>query len=207
MRLVVFLAVLLGMVAGSTAAAQPLKLVVLGDSLTAGYGIDAEDAFPAKLEAALIERGHHVVVENAGVSGDTASQGLERVDWSVAKDADAVIVELGANDALRGVNPSETHKSLDEIIAGLKKRDVAVMLAGMLAPPNLGASFKEQFDAIYPALAKAHNVVLYPFFLDGVASEPKFNLDDGIHPNAQGVEEIVKRILPKVEEFLRMVKH
>lgn len=187
-------------------AARPLKLVVLGDSLTAGYGLDGGQAFPARLEAALRARGHQVSVVNAGVSGDTAKQGLERLDWSIEDDADAAIVELGANDALRGLDPNETRNSLERIIARLKERRIPIMLVGMLAPPNLGASYKENFDAIYPELAKRHGVPLYPFFLDGVASEEDLNLEDGIHPNAKGVDEIVKRILPSVEEFLATVR-
>jgi acyl-CoA thioesterase-1 len=205
MRVVLLVGFLVSLMSASYAA-RPVKLVVLGDSLTAGYGIEAQQAFPAKLETALRQRGFDVVVENAGVSGDTAKQGLERLDWSVGEDADAVIVELGANDALRGVDPNETRKSLDEIIGRLKERNIPVMIAGMLAPPNLGAAYKELFDAIYPSLADKHEVALYPFFLDGVATDPSLNLDDGIHPNAPGVEEIVKRMLPKVEEFLTMVK-
>jgi acyl-CoA thioesterase I len=189
-----------------TNAAPPLKLVILGDSLTAGFGLAAAEAFPARLEAALRQRGLEVEVANAGVSGDTAQQGLERLDWSVEADADAVIVELGANDALRGLEPNETRKSLDQIIARLKARNIPVLLAGMLAPPNLGAAYKEQFDAIYPELARKHGVPLYPFFLEGVAAEHAFNLEDGIHPNAKGIEEIVRRMLPHVEEFLVMVK-
>jgi acyl-CoA thioesterase-1 len=205
MRLAWFLALLIvGMT--TTQAAPPFKLVVLGDSLTAGYGLAAEEAFPARLEAALRERGVEVEVANAGVSGDTARQGLERLDWSVGTDADAVMVELGANDAMRGLDPNETRRSLDQIISKLKARKIPVLLAGMLAPPNLGAAYKEQFDAIYPELARKHGVALYPFFLDGVAAEHAFNLEDGIHPNARGVVEIVRRMLPHVEEFLAMVK-
>jgi acyl-CoA thioesterase-1 len=205
MRLLWVLAILvLGMTPSE--AASPLKLVILGDSLTAGYGLSAEQAFPARLEAALRQRGLEVEVVNAGVSGDTAQQGLERLDWSVEADADAVIIELGANDALRGLNPNETRKSLDQIIGRLTARSIPVLIAGMLAPPNLGAAYKEQFDAIYPELAKKHGVPLYPFFLDGVAAEHAFNLEDGMHPNAQGIEEIVRRMLPHVEEFLVMVK-
>jgi acyl-CoA thioesterase-1 len=196
-----FLAFLLSIMTDSHAA-RPLKLVVLGDSLTAGYGLEAAQAFPARLEAALRKRGHEVAVVNAGVSGDTAKQGLERLDWSVEADADAVIVELGANDALRGLEPNETRKSLEAIIARLKERNIPVLLAGMLAPPNLGAAYKENFDAIYPELARRHGIVLYPFFLDGVATEDDLNLEDGIHPNAKGIEEIVRRMLPAVEEFL-----
>lgn len=187
-------------------AASPIKLVVFGDSLTAGFGINPAEAFPVKLEAALRQRGLDVIVENAGVSGDTAKQGLERLEWSLAQDADAVIVELGANDALRGVDPNETRKSLNEIIAKLRARATPVMIAGMLAPPNLGAAYKELFDAIYPSLAREHGILLYPFFLEGIAGEPAFNLEDGIHPNPRGIDEIVKRMLPKVEEFLAMVQ-
>jgi acyl-CoA thioesterase I len=206
MRLVSFLALSIWLMTACFAA-SPIKLVVFGDSLTAGFGVNPTEAFPSKLEAALRQRGLDVVVENAGVSGDTARQGLERLEWSIAQDADAVIVELGANDALRGVDPNETRKSLNEIIAKLKERDIPVMIAGMQAPPNLGAAYKELFDAIYPALAAEHKVLLYPFFLDGIATDPAFNLEDGIHPNARGIDEIVKRMLPKVEEFLAMVKH
>ena len=187
-------------------AAQPIKLVIMGDSLTAGYALEAAQAFPARLEAALRARGHDVAVVNAGVSGDTAKQGLERLDWSVEADADAVIVELGANDALRGFDPNETRNSLEGIIVRLKERKIPVMLAGMLAPPNLGASYKEMFDSVYPELARRHRIAFYPFFLDGVASEEALNLEDGIHPNAKGVDEIVRRMLPSVEEFLATVK-
>jgi acyl-CoA thioesterase I len=202
MRSLFWLLALLLVTMTDSRAAQPLKLVVLGDSLTAGYGLDGTQAFPARLEAELRARGHDVSVINAGVSGDTAKQGLERLDWSIGADVDAAIVELGANDALRGLDPNETRDSLERIIARLKERKIKVMLAGMVAPPNLGASYKENFDAIYPELAKRHQVPLYPFFLDGVASEDDLNLEDGIHPNAKGVEEIVKRMLPSVEEFL-----
>ena len=191
---------------GDRAMAEPIKLVVLGDSLTAGYGLDEGDAFPAKLEAALKTRGIDVTVVNAGVSGDTAKQGLERLDWAVEEDADAVIVELGANDALRGIDPNETRGSLEKIIGKLKSRNIPVMMAGMLAPPNLGAAYKELFDRIYPSLAGEHGLRLYPFFLDGVATVADFNLDDGMHPNARGVDEIVRRMAPKVAEFLSQIK-
>lgn len=186
--------------------AEPIKLVVLGDSLTAGYGLNEEDAFPAKLETALKAKGIDVTVVNAGVSGDTAKQGLERLDWAVDEDADAVIVELGANDALRGIDPNETRASLEKIIVRLMSRNLPVMIAGMLAPPNLGPSYKEVFDRIYPSLAGEHGLRLYPFFLDGVATIADYNLDDGMHPNARGVDEIVRRMAPKVAEFLSQVK-
>lgn len=191
---------------GNRAMAEPIKLVVLGDSLTAGYGLNEEDAFPAKLETALKAKGIDVTVVNAGVSGDTAKQGLERLDWAVDEDADAVIVELGANDALRGIDPNETRASLEKIIVRLMSRNLPVMIAGMLAPPNLGPSYKEVFDRIYPSLAGEHGLRLYPFFLDGVATIADYNLDDGMHPNARGVDEIVRRMAPKVAEFLSQVK-
>jgi acyl-CoA thioesterase-1 len=190
---------------GDRAMAEPIKLVVLGDSLTAGYGLAQEDAFPAKLEAALKARGVDVIVVNAGVSGDTAKQGLERLDWAVEEDADAVIVELGANDALRGVDPNQTRASLEKIISRLKSRKIPVMIAGMLSPPNMGAAYKALFDRIYPSLAGEQGLQLYPFFLEGIAADPEYNLD-GIHPNARGVEEIVRRMAPKVAEFLSRIK-
>jgi acyl-CoA thioesterase-1 len=206
MRLVRWLLAFLLVSMTDSLAGQPVKLVVLGDSLAAGYGLEAAQAFPARLEASLRARGHDISVINAGVSGDTAQQGLERLDWSIGADADAAIVELGANDALRGLDPSETRHSLEGIIARLKERNIPVMLAGMLAPPNLGATYKENFDAIYPELAKRYGVPFYPFFLDGVASERDLNLEDGIHPNAKGIDEIVRRMLPSVEDFLTRVK-
>lgn len=184
---------------------RPLKVVALGDSLTAGYNLAAADAFPSVLEAALKARGLPVSIENAGVSGDTATGGLERLDWSVPDGTDAVIVELGANDALRGLNPALTEKALDEIITRLKARRIAVLLAGMRAPRNNGEAYAKEFDAIYPRLAGKHGVVLYPFFLDGIVGDPKLNLADMIHPNPAGVRVIVERILPTIESFLRAV--
>jgi acyl-CoA thioesterase-1 len=191
---------------GDRAMAEPVKLVVLGDSLAAGYGLKEGDAFPAKLQTALRAKGIDVTVVNAGVSGDTAKQGLERLDWAVEPDADAVIVELGANDALRGIDPNETRASLEKIISRLRSRKIPIMIAGMLAPPNMGAAYKELFDRIYPSLAGEHGLRLYPFFLEGVATEPDYNLEDGIHPNARGVDEIVRRMAPKVAEFLNQIK-
>lgn len=191
---------------GDRAMAEPVKLVVLGDSLAAGYGLKEGDAFPAKLQTALRAKGIDVTVVNAGVSGDTAKQGLERLDWAVEPDTDAVIVELGANDALRGIDPNETRASLEKIISRLRSRKIPIMIAGMLAPPNMGAAYKELFDRIYPSLAGEHGLRLYPFFLEGVATEPDYNLEDGIHPNARGVDEIVRRMAPKVAEFLNQIK-
>ncbi|MFC0240628.1 arylesterase [Rhodopseudomonas telluris] len=196
------------MMPGSGARAQetpPLKVVVLGDSLTAGYGLPADAAFPVKLQKALDAKGIRTDMINAGVSGDTASGGLERLDWSVPPDADAVIVELGANDALRGTDPKVPRKALDEIIKRLKARNIPVLLAGMLAPPNYGPDYAREFNAIYPDLAKQYDVPLYPFFLDGVATVSGLNQADGLHPTAAGVDRVVANILPSVEAFLRPV--
>lgn len=185
------------------AEARQVKVVALGDSLSAGYQLGLSDAFPVVLEAALKAKGLDVVVENAGVSGDTASGGRERLDWSVPDDTDLVIVELGANDALRGIEPALTEQALEEIIARLKERKIGVLLAGMLAPRNNGPEFVAAFDAIYPRLAEKHGVPLYPFFLDGVQGRPDLNLEDGMHPNPKGVRAIVARILPTVEKLVR----
>lgn len=181
---------------------QPVKIVVLGDSLTAGYGLPGEAAFPARLAVALKAKGISATIANAGVSGDTASGGLGRLDWSVPEGTEAVIVELGANDALRGIAPEVTKTALDGILRKLAERKIAVLLAGMKAPRNMGADYVRAFDAIYPALAAAHPVIFYPFFLDGVATDPKLNQGDGLHPTAGGVDVIVARILPQVEELI-----
>jgi acyl-CoA thioesterase-1 len=181
----------------------PIKLVVLGDSLSAGLGLPAADAFPAQLEKALKDKGLNVAVGNAGVSGDTTSGGLDRLDWSVPEGTAGVILELGANDALRGTDPKVTRTALDDIIKRLTARHVAVLLCGMLSPPNYGADYAAQFNAIYPDLAKKYGVPLYPFFLDGVAADSKLNQADGMHPTAAGVAVIVKKILPTVESFVR----
>jgi len=194
------LLVLLG--APAHAAERVLKIVAFGDSLTAGLGLPAGAAFPARLEAALKAKGHAVTIVNAGVSGDTAAGGLGRLDWSVPDDADAVILELGANDALRGVDPKTTKAALDAILGKLDARRVPVLLAGMAAPRNMGADYVRAFDAIYPALASTHRVVFYPFFLEGVATDPKLNQGDGLHPTAAGVDVIVARILPSVEALI-----
>lgn len=186
---------------------KPVKIVVLGDSLSAGYGLPAEAAFPARLAAALEAKGvNGVTIANAGVSGDTASGGRDRLDWSVAEGTDAVIVELGANDALRGLDPKLTEEALDAILTRLKERRIAVLLAGMKAPRNMGADYARAFDAIYPALAERHGVLLYPFFLEGVAGDAKLNLPDGIHPAPAGIDRIVAGILPKVEELIARVR-
>jgi acyl-CoA thioesterase-1 len=181
---------------------RPVRIVALGDSLTAGYQLAAQDAFPARLQAALRARGHAVEVENAGVSGDTSAGGLERLDWAVGEDVDAVILELGANDALRGIDPAITRRNLETIITRLKARGVAVLLTGMLAPPNMGPDYAAAFNPIFPDLASRHGLIFDPFFLDGVAAVPSLNLGDGMHPNPKGVAVIVERILPKVEELI-----
>ena len=183
-------------------AAKPIKLVVLGDSLSAGLGLPAQEAFPAKLQKALQAKGIAVDMTNAGVSGDTASGGRDRLDWSVPDGTDGVIVELGANDALRGIDPDLTRAALTDIVARLKARKISVMLCGMLAPPNYGADYAARFNSIYPDLAKKFDVPLYPFFLDGVAADAKLNQADGIHPTAAGVDIIVNNMMPSVEAFL-----
>ena len=186
--------------------ADTITLLALGDSLTAGLGLDPAQAFPAKLQAALKAKGHDVVVMNAGVSGDTASQGAARLDWALTDDVDGVLVELGANDALRGLPPEQAEQALDAILTKLKQRSLPALLLGMKAPPNLGPDYVTKFDAIYPKLSTKYDVALYPFYLDGVAADAKFNQSDGMHPNAQGVDEIVKRILPSVETLLTRLK-
>lgn len=190
------------LMAAPAQAADPLKIVALGDSLTAGHGLPAQEAFPVRLQAALSAKGEAVVIANAGVSGDTASDGLDRLDWSVPKGTDAVILELGANDGLRGIDPKVTKAALEKILTRLAARHIPVLLAGMQAPRNMGAAYVRAFDAIYPALAAAHAGVFYPFFLDGVATNPKLNQADGMHPNPAGVAVIVKRIMPSVEDLI-----
>jgi acyl-CoA thioesterase I len=195
------------LVAGTAANAQtPVKIVALGDSLTAGYGLPDKDGFVPRLQAALADKGIAAEIVNAGVSGDTAADGLARLDWSVAQGADAVIVELGANDMLRGLKPELTRDALDAILRRLVERHVAVLLCGMRAAPNLGAEFGQAFERIYPGLAAKYDVLLYPFFLDGVAADLKLTQHDGLHPTAKGVDVIVSRVLPKVEELIARVR-
>jgi acyl-CoA thioesterase-1 len=184
------------------APAKPIKMVVLGDSLSAGLGLPASAAFPARLQKALKSKGIEVDMINAGVSGDTTSGGRDRLDWSVPEGTEAVILELGANDALRGVDPKVTRSALTDILTRLKARGIAVLLCGMYAPPNYGSDYAARFNAIYPELAKSFGVPLYPFFLEGVATEAKLNQADGLHPTAEGVDTIVKNILPTVQAFL-----
>lgn len=200
-RVLVAAAAMLAMIPAAAHAASQ-TLVVLGDSLSAGYGLAPGESFPEQLEAALRAEGRDATVVNAGVSGDTASDGLARLDWSVPRDADAVIVELGANDALRGIDPSVPRKAIGEIVRRLVERGQPVLLAGMMAPRNLGDHYAAAFDSIYPEVAEAENVPLYPFFLDGVAADPALNQPDGLHPTAEGVAIIVERILPDVQALL-----
>jgi acyl-CoA thioesterase-1 len=197
------------MVAGSTLAqtpvvnvTKPIKMVVLGDSLSAGYGLPGAAAFPVRLQKSLKLNGIEVEMINAGVSGDTSSGGRDRLDWSVPEGTEAVILELGANDALRGTDPAVTRAALSDILTRLKARRIAILLCGMLAPPNYGADYSARFNAIYPDLAKSFGVPLYPFFLEGVATRTALNQADGLHPTAEGVDVIVKKILPTVEAFV-----
>jgi acyl-CoA thioesterase-1 len=189
----------------SAARAEPFKIVGFGDSLMAGFGLGPDEGFTQKLEAALRAKGHDVTVANAGVSGDTSSGGLSRLDWSVPDGTQLVILELGANDMLRGVAPGITQRNLDAMLAKLKQRKITVLLAGMRAAPNLGTDYQNGFDAIFPKLAEKYSVPLYPFFLDGVAGEPALQLD-GLHPNAKGVDLMVERILPAVEKAIAAVQ-
>lgn len=189
--------------AGAVEPGRMLRLVAFGDSLVAGYLLPAQAAFPAVLEKALRAEGFSVRIVNAGVSGDTASGGLARLDWTLGEGADGVILELGANDMLRGIDPQVTKAALDQILARLQARGIKVLLVGMRASPSLGKDYKARFDAIYPALAKTYGVPLYPFFLDGIADKPDLKLADGLHPNAVGVGRIVAGILPVVRSFLR----
>lgn len=197
------LAATVGPATGFAAEVGPkIKLIAFGDSLSAGFQLPAEAAFPAVLETLLRKDGYDVAIVNAGVSGDTASGGLARLDWTLAEGADGLILELGANDMLRGIDPDVTKAALDGILAELKARDIKVLIAGMQATPSLGKEYKTRFDAIFPNLAAKHGAPLYPFFLDGVAGDPKLRLADGLHPNAAGVERIAQGILPTVRAFL-----
>jgi len=200
------LALAAALLLASPAAAKPLKLVALGDSLTAGYGLPPGQAFPDVLAQALKAKGWQVEVVNAGVSGDTAADGLARFDWSVPQDADAIVVELGANDMLRGLDPAATEATLALILAKARTARLAILLAGMRAAPNYGADYQRRFDAIYPALAQKFGIALYPFFLEGVAEDPALTLGDGLHPNRAGVGKIVAGILPSVEALLAPAK-
>ena len=190
----------------SSARAETFTVVGFGDSLMAGFGLGPGEGFTDKLQAALRAKGLDVSVANAGVSGDTSSGGLSRLDWSVPDGTKLVILELGANDMLRGVSPNIVEKNLDDMLAKLKARKIAVLLAGMRAAPNLGADYQSAFDAIYPKLAAKYDVPIYPFFLDGVAGQSGLQLEDGLHPNPKGVDAMVERILPTVEKAIAAVE-
>jgi acyl-CoA thioesterase-1 len=188
----------------ATLAAEPMKILAFGDSLTRGYGLGPDDAFPVVLERELRAAGHNVTVINSGNSGDTASAGLARIDWALFDQPDAVIIELGANDMLRGLPVSKTREDMFEIVKRFQEARLPILLTGMQASPSLGAEYKSSFDAIYTDLAQSENLSLYPFFLDGVAADASLNQDDGIHPNPEGVKIIVQRILPSVEQLIKI---
>jgi acyl-CoA thioesterase-1 len=196
------LAIVLLLLVPVTLYADQPRVLVLGDSLVAGYGLPPGQSLPDQLRRDLAAKGMSVSVINAGVSGDTTAGGLARLDWSLADNPDAVIIVLGGNDMLRGLPPEGTAANLEAIISRLRERHIEVLLAGMMAPRNLGAAYVEAFDAIYPALARRYDIEFYPFFLDGVALDPALNLDDGLHPNRQGINEISRRMLPVVERLL-----
>lgn len=193
----------LALPAAAQAAEDPLKIVAFGDSLVHGYGLPAGEPFPAQLEARLRDEGYaNVEVINAGNSGDTTAAGLARLDWALADAPDALIVVLGANDGLRGIEPSNTFDNLDRIMARLEAEGIPVLLAGMMAPRNLGRDYAEEFDGVFPRLVETYDPVYFPFFLQDVATVPALNQPDGIHPNAEGVARIVENILPQVEELI-----
>lgn len=199
---IALLALVVGAGPGTVTAEPGCRIAVLGDSLASGYGLRLEDAFPARLEAALRDAGYACEVLDAGVSGDTSAGGRSRLDWTLADEPSHVIVELGGNDALRGLPPEQMADNLDAILTRLAEEEVPALLAGMLAPPNLGRAYGGEFQAVFPRLAEKHGVPLYPFFLEGVAAEWELNQPDRIHPNEAGVDEIVRRILPTVTEWL-----
>lgn len=201
--------VMVALFAGSNSAKaqeKAINLVGFGDSLMAGYQLAPSESYTAQLEAALKAKGHNVTITNAGVSGDTTSGGVSRIDWSVPDGTDGVILELGANDALRGIAPEQSEKNLDAMLSRLKERGIPVMLAGILAPPNMGGDYAEKFNPIYKRLADKYSVPLYPFFLDGVTTVPGMQLEDGMHPNAKGVAVMVEHSLPMVEVFLGEIR-
>ena len=196
------LALLCGLVGATSVQAASRTLLVLGDSLGAGYGLPAAQGFTARLEAALRRRGHDIKVMNGSISGDTTAGGRARLGWALSSKPDYAIVELGGNDGLRGLDPAETRANLRAILARLREKKVPVLLAGMMAPRNLGPEYERAFNSAYPELARQYGAVLYPFFLDGVALDPKLNQPDLIHPNARGVSVIVQRIVPFVEKLV-----
>ena len=190
------------MIGGTPVFARVPVILDFGDSVTAGYGLAPEQAFPARLQAALGQQGIEVRVINAGVSGDTTAGGLARLDWALADKPDLVILALGANDALRGIAPATVRDNLDKMIQKIEANGAKVLLVGMLAPPNWGAEYESAFDRIFPDLAKAHNVQLYPFFLQGVAMKPELNQPDGLHPNERGVAVLVDRLAPVIARLV-----
>ena len=201
--IVIFAASMFAM--SANAQDRAVQLVGFGDSLMAGYQLPPNDSYTAQLEAALKAKGANVTVTNAGVSGDTSSAGLARVDWSVPDGTDGVILELGANDALRGISPDETEKNLDAILTGLQKRNIPVLLAGIMAPPNMGDDYAKRFNGMYERLAEKHKVALYPFFLEGVVMDNSLKLEDGMHPNTKGIAVMVEKSLPAVESFIKTI--
>jgi acyl-CoA thioesterase-1 len=199
-------ALLLLLFLAAPAAAAPLRILAFGDSLTAGYGLAESEAFPARLQAALAKAGVEAEIINGGVSGDTTAGGLARLDWSLADRPDLVLLELGANDGLRGIDPKDTEANLDAILTRLAQDGIPVLFAGMLAPPNLGPEFGAEYNALFPRLAERHKVTFYPFFLDGVARVPDLNQSDGLHPTAAGVDVIVERILPALLKVIEQIR-
>lgn len=191
------------MLSPQVSSARTLNIVAFGDSLVAGYQLPPNEAFPAQLEALAKSRGLDVVINNAGVSGDTTADGLARIDWSIPDGTDGVILELGANDALRGLSPEESRKNLEAMIARLKERKIPVLLAGILAPPNMGGDYESKFNPIYKELAEKHSLPLYPFFLDGVAAVPAMQLEDGMHPNGSGTKLMAEKFFPLFETFVK----
>jgi acyl-CoA thioesterase-1 len=189
------------------AETKPIRILAFGASIVAGYGLNGPDALPAQLETALRARGIDATVINSGVSGETSAGGLARLDWALAEDPDLVIVDLGGNDALRGIDPKTMEANLDAIVARLQQEKRGVLIAGMLAPPNLGTDYAAAFNAVFRDVAKRHDVVLYPFILDGVVMDSGLNQEDGIHPNAAGVKVIVERMLPAVLQAIERLDH
>jgi acyl-CoA thioesterase I len=194
--------IVFSMMLSVSAQARTINLVGFGDSLMAGYQLPPGDGFPEKLQAALKAKGLDVSVANAGVSGDTTTGGLSRIDWSVPDGTDGVILELGANDALRGIAPEQSEKNLDQMITRLKERGIAVFLVGMMAPPNMGGDYAARFNPIYEKLARKHGLTLYPFFLDGVVLDASLKLEDGMHPNSKGVDTMVQKMEPAITQFI-----
>ena len=200
-----FTVIVASLIFAGAADARTINLVGFGDSLMAGYQLPPGDGFPEKLQAALKAKGLDITIANAGVSGDTTTAGLARIDWSVPDGTDGVILELGANDALRGIPPEESEKNLDQMITRLKERGVAILLAGIIAPPNMGADYAARFNPIYQKLSEKHGLPLYAFFLDGVALDAGLKLDDGMHPNARGIDVMVEKMEPAVTNFVETI--